>query len=54
MALIDSITNAVNKFIPQKKDGYPKPLSTASGGIGHGMQFDDEVREHGLLGPSVG
>ncbi|KAB5596208.1 Membrane-associating domain containing protein [Ceratobasidium theobromae] len=43
MALIDSITNAVNKFIPQKKDGYPKPLSTASGGIGHGMQFDDEM-----------
>lgn len=43
MALIDHITNAVNKFIPQKKEEYPKPLSTASGGIGHGIQFDDEM-----------
>ncbi|ELU40759.1 hypothetical protein AG1IA_05202 [Rhizoctonia solani AG-1 IA] len=37
------ITNAVNKFIPQKKEEFPKPLATASGGIGHGMQFDDDV-----------
>ncbi|KAF8733994.1 Membrane-associating domain, partial [Rhizoctonia solani] len=44
MALIDHITNAVNKFIPQKKEEFPKPLATASGGIGHGMQFDDDVR----------
>lgn len=43
MALIDHITNAVHKFIPQKKEEFPKPLNTASGGIGHGMQFDDEV-----------
>ncbi|CAE6425653.1 unnamed protein product [Rhizoctonia solani] len=43
MPLIDHITNAVNKFLPQKKEEYPKPLTTATGGIGHGMQFDDEM-----------
>ncbi|QRV75126.1 membrane-associating domain protein [Ceratobasidium sp. AG-Ba] len=43
MALIDHIQDAVHKFIPQKKETYPKPLNTASGGIGHGMQFDDEM-----------
>ncbi|KAG9091744.1 hypothetical protein FS749_016315 [Ceratobasidium sp. UAMH 11750] len=43
MALIDHIQDAVHKFIPQKKETYPKPLNTQSGGIGHGMQFDDEM-----------
>jgi len=43
MALIDYIQDAVHKFIPQKKETYPKPLNTTSGGIGHGMQFDDEM-----------
>jgi hypothetical protein len=46
MALIDHIQNAVHKFIPQKKETFPKPLNTSSGGIGHGMQFDDEVRRN--------
>lgn len=43
MALIDHITSAVHKFIPPKKEEFPKPLNTSSGGIGHGMQFDDDV-----------
>lgn len=43
MALIDHITSAVHKFIPPKKEEFPKPLNTSSGGIGHGMQFDDDM-----------
>ncbi|KAG8690707.1 hypothetical protein FRC09_011876, partial [Ceratobasidium sp. 395] len=50
MALMDHIQDAVHKFIPQKKETYPKPLNTSSGGIGHGMQFDDEAKWK--VGPS--
>jgi len=45
MAFIDFIKDNATKYLPQKKQpGIPIPLSTSSGGIGHGVaSFDDEL-----------
>jgi len=45
MAFIDFIQDNARKFIPQKKQpGIPMPISTSTGGIGHGVaSFEDEM-----------
>ncbi|KDQ14275.1 hypothetical protein BOTBODRAFT_32748 [Botryobasidium botryosum FD-172 SS1] len=44
MPVVDQISGAFNKFLPQKKEGVAVPLATSSGGIGHGAAaFDDEM-----------
>lgn len=42
MALMDHITDAVNRFLPQKREKIPQPLNTATGGIGHGFSNHKE------------
>ncbi|KZW02779.1 hypothetical protein EXIGLDRAFT_730894 [Exidia glandulosa HHB12029] len=42
MALLDHITEAVNRFLPQKREKIPQPLNTATGGIGHGFSNHKE------------
>jgi len=45
MPVVDQISGAFNKFLPQKHEsGVAVPLATSSGGIGHGAAaFDDEM-----------
>ncbi|EJD49670.1 hypothetical protein AURDEDRAFT_112490 [Auricularia subglabra TFB-10046 SS5] len=42
MALLDHITETVNRFLPQKREKIPQPINTASGGIGHGVYTQGE------------
>ncbi|KAG8864857.1 hypothetical protein FRB96_003443 [Tulasnella sp. 330] len=45
MAIVDFIKDNATKYLPQKKQpGIPMPISTSTGGIGHGIaSFEDEM-----------
>ena len=44
MALMDYVSEAVNRFTPQKREKLPAPVTTASGGIGHFAMHEEDVR----------
>lgn len=52
MPLLDSIQDAVNRVLPEKKSTLPMPMST-TGGIGNTgmMPFEDDVRTLTFSGP---
>jgi len=46
MALMDYVSEAVNRFTPQKREKLPAPVTTASGGIGHFAMHEEDVRAY--------